>query len=63
MNTGEGIGKPLLNNTPCLGNPSQDHQESNQTRRTATTTTTTTTTVLDEDENLQPLQFYPTFIY
>jgi hypothetical protein len=28
MNTGEGNGKPLLNNTPCVGNPSQDHQES-----------------------------------
>jgi hypothetical protein len=36
MNAGEGNGKPLLNNTPGLGNPS--HQESNQTRRTTTTT-------------------------
>jgi branched-subunit amino acid transport protein len=42
MNTGEGNGKPLLNNTPCLENPSQDHQESNQTQRTTSTTTTTT---------------------
>jgi hypothetical protein len=39
MNTGEGNGKPLTNNTPCLGNPSQDHQESNQSSRTTTTTT------------------------
>jgi hypothetical protein len=31
INTGEGNGKPLLNNTPCLRNPLQDHQESNQT--------------------------------
>jgi hypothetical protein len=32
------MAKPVLNNTPCLGNPSQHHQESNQTRRTITTT-------------------------
>jgi hypothetical protein len=41
MNTGEGNGKPLLN-TPCLGNPTQDHQESNQTRMTTTITITNT---------------------
>jgi hypothetical protein len=39
MNTGEGNGKPLLNNTIYLGNPLPDHQESNQTQRTTTTTT------------------------
>jgi hypothetical protein len=37
--TQEKAGKPLLNNTPWLGNPSQDHRESNQTRRTTTTAT------------------------
>jgi hypothetical protein len=31
MHIGEGNGKPLLINTPGLGNPSHDHQESNQT--------------------------------
>jgi hypothetical protein len=42
MNAGEGNGKPLLNNAPCLGNSLQNHQESNQTWTTTTTTTTTT---------------------
>jgi hypothetical protein len=36
MNTGEGNDKPLLNNTPCIGNPLQDQQESNQTQTTTT---------------------------
>jgi hypothetical protein len=47
MNTGEGDGKPLLKNTPCLRNSLQDQQESNQTLRPTTTTTTTTTTTKD----------------
>ena len=36
MISGEGNGKPLLNSNFCLENPLQDHQESQQTRRTNT---------------------------